>query len=179
MLTVADTPDFFKKVVLPWAQRQKIAGSSSVDKPLATYLAHVKECMDLAVHNNQRRLAGRARDLDFEARNNTARWKSKSATPTPYPLHVHSCHECHSLTSKLPYMGLAMFVIREKVFLVSMRGGTWSTTPSFPTCSCWRGAVKIIPLVHRTSTTPSPTPKVMKGLRRSRRWFRLSRRYQV
>ena len=39
MLIVADTPDFFKKVVLPWAQQQKIAGSSSVEKPLATYRA--------------------------------------------------------------------------------------------------------------------------------------------
>ena len=61
MLIVANTPDFFKKLVLPSAQQQKSVGSSSVDKPLATYLAHEKECMeDLAVHKNQWSLEGRA-----------------------------------------------------------------------------------------------------------------------
>ena len=45
-MTAADAPDFFKKVVLPWVQQQKIARTIPVAKPLATYLAHEKERME-------------------------------------------------------------------------------------------------------------------------------------
>ena len=36
--------------------------------------------------------------------------------------------------------------------------GTWTSTPMVQILNCWRGAVKILALLHRNIFQPSPTP---------------------